>query len=122
MTAMECPISFDADAVRAKKAEVLQAVRPLDPASVVRDAVRGQYAAGTVLGKPVNGYRQEPDVAADSNIETYVAAKLVIDNWRWAACPSISGPGNIWASARPRSPSAFARRRLRSSAAPPSRT
>ena len=87
MTAMECPISFDADAVRAKKAEVLQAVRPLDPASVVRDAVRGQYAAGTVLGKPVNGYRQEPDVSADSNIETYVAAKLVIDNWRWAGVP-----------------------------------
>ena len=55
MTAMEPPISFDADAVRAKKAEVLQAIRPLDPASVVRDAVRGQYAAGTVLGKPVNG-------------------------------------------------------------------
>src|SRR6185503_21307415 len=59
MTAMEPPISFDADAVRAKKAEVIQSVRPLDPA---RDAVRGQYDAGTVLGKTVRAYRQEADV------------------------------------------------------------
>jgi glucose-6-phosphate 1-dehydrogenase len=87
MTAMEPPNSFDADAVRAKKAEVLQAVHLLDPESALRDAVRGQYGAGTVLGKPVNAYRQEPDVAPDSNTETYVAAKLMIDNWRWAGVP-----------------------------------
>ena len=61
MTAMEPPNSFDADAVRAKKAEVLQAVHLLDPESALRDAVRGQYGAGTVLGKPVNAYRQSPD-------------------------------------------------------------
>jgi len=84
MTAMEPPISFDADAVRAKKAEVIQAVRPPDPA---RDAVRGQYDAGTVLGKAVKAYRQEPDVASDSNTETYIACKLQIDNWRWAGVP-----------------------------------
>jgi glucose-6-phosphate 1-dehydrogenase len=84
MTAMEPPISFDADAVRAKKAEVIQAIRPLDPA---RDAVRGQYDAGTVLGKAVSAYRQEPDVAPDSNTETYIACKLQIDNWRWAGVP-----------------------------------
>jgi glucose-6-phosphate 1-dehydrogenase len=87
MTAMEPPNSFDADAVRAKKAEVLQAVHLLDPESALRDAVRGQYGAGTVLGKPVNAYRQEPDVAPDSNTETYVAAKFMIDNWRWAGVP-----------------------------------
>ena len=84
LTAMEPPISFEADAVRAKKAEVIQAIRPLDPA---RDAVRGQYDAGTVLGKAVRAYRQEPDVAPDSNTETYIACKLQIDNWRWAGVP-----------------------------------
>ena len=84
MTAMEPPNSFEADAVRAKKAEVIQAIRPLDPA---RDAVRGQYDAGTVLGKTVRAYRQEPDVAPDSNTETYIACKLQIDNWRWAGVP-----------------------------------
>src|SRR5205823_63451 len=84
MTAMEPPISFDADAVRAKKAEVIQAIRSLDPG---RDAVRGQYDAGSVLGKAVRAYRQEPDVAPDSNTETYIACKLQIDNWRWAGVP-----------------------------------
>ena len=87
MTAMEPPISFDADAVRAKKAEVIEAIRPLDPAQALKNAVRGQYDAGTVLGKTVRAYRQEPDVAPDSNTETYIACKLQIDNWRWAGVP-----------------------------------
>jgi glucose-6-phosphate 1-dehydrogenase len=87
MTAMEPPISFDADAVRSKKVEVVQAIRPLTAEQALRDAVRGQYGSGTVLGKPVQAYRHEPDVAADSKIETYVACKLTIDNWRWAGVP-----------------------------------
>jgi glucose-6-phosphate 1-dehydrogenase len=87
MTAMEPPISFNADAVRAKKAEVLEAVRPFKPWRVLRDVVRGQYDAGTVLGTVVPAYRQEPDVAPDSNTETFVACKLKIDNWRWAGVP-----------------------------------
>jgi len=87
MTAMEPPISFDADAVRAKKAEVIEAIRPLDPAQALKNAVRGQYDAGTVLGKAVRAYRQEPDVTPDSNTETYIACKLQIDNWRWAGVP-----------------------------------
>jgi glucose-6-phosphate 1-dehydrogenase len=87
MTAMEPPISFDADAVRAKKAEVIEATRPLDPARALKNAVRGQYDAGNVLSKAVRAYRQEPDVAADSNTETYIACKLQIDNWRWAGVP-----------------------------------
>jgi glucose-6-phosphate 1-dehydrogenase len=87
MTAMEPPNSFDAEAVRAKKAEVIEAIQPLTPESALRDAVRGQYAAGTVLGKPVRAYRDEPDVAADSVAETYIACKLKIDNWRWAGVP-----------------------------------
>ena len=87
MTAMEPPTSFDADAVRSKKAEVVQAIHPLTPTQALRDAVRGQYGAGTVLGKPVRAYRQEPDVSPTSNIETYIACKLRIDNWRWAGVP-----------------------------------
>jgi glucose-6-phosphate 1-dehydrogenase len=87
MTAMEPPISFDADAVRTKKAEVIQAIRPLRPASAMKNAVRGQYDGGTVLGKPVLAYRKEPDVAPNSTTETYIACKLKIDNWRWAGVP-----------------------------------
>jgi glucose-6-phosphate 1-dehydrogenase len=87
MTAMEPPISFEAEAVRAKKAEVIEAIQPLTPERALRDAVRGQYDAGTVLGHPVRAYRREPDVAADSVTETYIACKLMIDNWRWAGVP-----------------------------------
>ena len=83
MIAMEPPISFDADAVRAKKTELLQAIHPISP----ENAARGQYAAGIVLGKNVGDYRREADVAPDSGTETYVALKLGIDNWRWAGVP-----------------------------------
>src|SRR6202011_1384882 len=69
MVAMEPPTGFDAVAIRSRKAEVLAAMPAVTPARVVR----GQYGAGTVLGKDVKAYRQEPDVASDSNIETYVA-------------------------------------------------
>ena len=87
MTAMEPPISFDADEVRTKKAEVIKAIHPLGPAQALNDAVRGQYDAGTVLGRAVRAYRREPDVAQDSNTETFIACKLTIDNWRWAGVP-----------------------------------
>jgi glucose-6-phosphate 1-dehydrogenase len=83
MIAMEPPISFDADAVRSKKTELLQAIHPVSP----DDAVRGQYGAGVVLGQQVRDYRHEPDVAPDSKTETYVALRLAIDNWRWAGVP-----------------------------------
>src|SRR4029078_4136156 len=68
---------------RTKKADVFAAM----PAVQSAQAVRGQYGAGTVLGKAAKAYRQEPDVAPDSNIETYVAMRLEIDNWRWAGVP-----------------------------------
>ncbi|MBV8413205.1 MAG: glucose-6-phosphate dehydrogenase [Alphaproteobacteria bacterium] len=87
LTAMEPPISFDAEAVRDKKAEVIQAIRPMTPEWAMKDAIRGQYDAGTVLGKAVQAYRREPDVASGSNIETYIAWRLQIDNWRWAGVP-----------------------------------
>ena len=83
MVAMEPPARFDDAAIRSKKAEVFAAMPAVPP----ENAVRGQYAAGTVLGKKAQAYRSEPDVAADSNTETYVALKLEIDNWRWAGVP-----------------------------------
>jgi glucose-6-phosphate 1-dehydrogenase len=87
MTAMEPPISFDADQVRNKQAEVLHAIQPFSPEDVLKNTVRGQYGLGTVDGQRVVGYRGEPDVATDSNTETFVAMKLLIDNWRWAGVP-----------------------------------
>ena len=83
MTAMEPPVSFDADSVRAKKAELLRAVHEVRPS----DAVRGQYGAGSIDGKKVCAYREESDVAANSFVETYAALKLRIENWRWAGVP-----------------------------------
>jgi glucose-6-phosphate 1-dehydrogenase len=87
MTAMEPPISFDADEVRNKQAEVLHAMQPFGPEEVLTNMVRGQYGPGTIEGQRVAGYRSEPDVAPDSNTETFVALKLLIDNWRWAGVP-----------------------------------
>jgi glucose-6-phosphate 1-dehydrogenase len=87
MTAMEPPISFDADEVRNKQAEVLHAIQPLAPEDVLTNMVRGQYGEGYIDGQYVVGYRQEPDVSPDSNTETFVALKLQIDNWRWAGVP-----------------------------------
>src|SRR5215467_10937735 len=83
MIGMEPPISFDADAVRAKKTELFQAIHTISP----ENAVRGQYDGGMVLGRKVVDYRHEPNVALDSTTETYVALKLGIDNWRWAGVP-----------------------------------
>jgi len=83
MTAMEPPSSFDPDAVRNRKADTLKAI----PSISLDCAVRGQYGKGEVLGQPVSDYRQEPDVAASSAIETYVALKLGIDTWRWVGVP-----------------------------------
>ena len=83
MVAMEPPTGFDAAAIRSKKADVLAAIPAVEPAA----AVRGQYGAGTVLSKKVKAYRQEPHVAPNSDVETYVAMRLEIDNWRWAGVP-----------------------------------
>ena len=87
MTAMEPPISFDADEVRSKQAEVLHAIQPLNPEDVLTSSVRGQYGEGEIDEGSAVGYRSEPSVAPDSNTETFVALKLQIDNWRWAGVP-----------------------------------
>ena len=83
MTAMEPPVSFGADDVRSRKVDVFKSMKTVQPC----EAVRGQYGAGTVLGKPTKSYRDEPHVDPQSNTETYVALKLEIDNWRWAGVP-----------------------------------
>ena len=83
MVAMEPPVSFEAEDIRAKKAEMFRAIQPL----ALTDVVRGQYDAGMVQGEQVPAYRREPNVAPDSNIETYAAMRLKIDNWRWAGVP-----------------------------------
>jgi glucose-6-phosphate 1-dehydrogenase len=83
LTAMEPPIDFTADAVRNEKVKVLRAIGTPGPKAVVR----GQYGRGWVEGEEVVGYREERDVAARSLTETYVAAKLHVDNWRWAGTP-----------------------------------
>jgi glucose-6-phosphate 1-dehydrogenase len=87
MTAMEAPNSFAADAVRAEKAKAIDAVRVCSPDQVDCMAVRGQYGPGEIDGKSVPGYREEPNVSPQSNVETYVALKLQIENWRWAGVP-----------------------------------
>jgi glucose-6-phosphate 1-dehydrogenase len=87
MTAMEPPVSFDADAVRDEKSKLLKAIQPLTPEEVLAQTVRGQYGEGFVDQKLLPAYRSEPRVAPDSTTETYAALKLNIDNWRWADVP-----------------------------------
>jgi glucose-6-phosphate 1-dehydrogenase len=83
MVAMEPPTSFDAEAVRTRKAETIEAIRPISP----EDAVRGQYGPGAVNNELATSYRDEPNVAPDSVTETFVALKLSIDTWRWSGVP-----------------------------------
>ena len=87
LIAMEPPIAFNADEIRARKVDVLRAIRPIPVDDLRRYAVRGQYAAGWLEGERVDGYRDAPDVAPDSAIETFAAFKLFIDNWRWQGVP-----------------------------------
>jgi glucose-6-phosphate 1-dehydrogenase len=83
MVAMEPPVGFEAEALRNKKQDLYASIETVSES----DVVRGQYGPGTKHGKPVVGYREEPDVAPDSAVETYVAMRLLIDNWRWAGVP-----------------------------------
>jgi glucose-6-phosphate 1-dehydrogenase len=83
ITAMEPPIDFSADSVRNEKVKVLRAMHTPGPKSVVR----GQYGRGYIEGEEVPAYREEPGVDPQSMTETYVAAKLYVDNWRWADTP-----------------------------------
>src|SRR6266478_5627222 len=97
MMAMEAPNSFAADAVRGEKSKVLDAIHRFTPEVAARNVIRGQYAAGVVNGRPFDAYRKEPGVAAKSQTETYVAMKLMIDNWRWAGVPFYLRTGKAMA-------------------------
>lgn len=87
LTAMEPPVSFDADEVRNKKVDVLRAIRPIPPDQVHHFAVRGQYDAGWIEGQKVVAYRESPKVADNSTTETFAAIKFYVDNWRWQDVP-----------------------------------
>lgn len=87
LVAMETPASFDATSVRNEKIKVLQSIHPFDGGAALKNVVRGQYGPGRVSGGEVPGYRQEPGVNPKSTTETFVALKLMIDNWRWSGVP-----------------------------------
>src|SRR6266566_1309869 len=87
LTAMESPVSFQADAVRHEQAKVLHSIQPLDSEEVLHRSVRGQYGDGLLGDERVPAYRAESGVSPESRMETFVALKLNMDNWRWAGVP-----------------------------------
>jgi glucose-6-phosphate 1-dehydrogenase len=87
LVGMEAPVRFDADTIRDEKVKLLHSVRRYKPDEVPDYVVRGQYGAGWVGGEKVPAYLDEADVADGSRTETYVAMRVEIDNWRWAATP-----------------------------------
>ena len=100
LIAMEPPSRFDADALRSEKAKVLESVQRFSPYSARGSVVRAQYAAGAIADKTVPAYRDSPDVPKDSHTETYVAMKLMIDNWRWAGVPFYLRTGKALSTRR----------------------
>jgi len=87
LVAMEPPVAFEADRVRDEKIKVLRSAKRPIPEQVAQEVVGGQYGPGSILGKPVPGYREEPGVATRSVTSTYVAWKVFLENWRWAGVP-----------------------------------
>ncbi len=87
MAAMEPPVSLAAESIRDEKIKLLKSIRVPDPSQVAQCVVRGQYTAGTVEDQARPAYRQEERVNPESNVETFVALRLWIDNWRWSGVP-----------------------------------
>jgi len=87
LVAMEPPATFDADALRDEKVKVIRAIGEMTPDEIRADVVRGQYGPGWVGAQEVHGYRSEPDVDPLSETETYIAARLEVDDWRWSGVP-----------------------------------
>ncbi len=87
LTAMEAPVAFNADAVRDEKVKVLRALRPLHGQDALANTYRAQYVSGMMNGQRVPGYKDEPGVSGTSLTETFLAARLYVDNWRWAGVP-----------------------------------
>jgi glucose-6-phosphate 1-dehydrogenase len=100
LVAMEPPSHFDAHSVRSEKSEVLAAIQNQTEREALRNSVRAQYRAGRVGERDVIDYRATKDVAPTSVTETYVALKLVIDNWRWAGVPFYLRTGKALAAKR----------------------
>lgn len=98
IVAMECPAKYEAEYVRDAKVNVLKSVRTLTPAKVDSDVVRAQYTAGNIGEIKQPGYKDAPNVARNSNTETYVAAKLFIDNSRWKDVPFFLRTGKCMAA------------------------
>lgn len=87
LTAMEAPVAFSADAVRDEKLKVLRSLRPLHGKEALDATLRAQYVPGKLDGMRVSGYKDEAGVSPDSATETFLAARLQVDNWRWADVP-----------------------------------
>jgi len=87
MFAMDPPVEFHSEDLRDEKLKVLRGVKPMSPSDVATNTVRGQYVSGWVEGEKVSSYRDSPEIAPDSQTETFVALKLGIDSWRWAGVP-----------------------------------
>jgi len=87
LVAMEPPVTLEAEAIRDEKVKLLKSIRLMHPGQVDANIVRGQYTAGEIDGQPRPAYRHEPKVKPDSTVETYVAMRLLIDNWRWSNIP-----------------------------------
>jgi glucose-6-phosphate 1-dehydrogenase len=98
LTAMEPPSCFEADAVREEKHKAIEAIHPLTRKTVLSDVVRGQYTAGRVKGQTISAYREAANVSPKSMTETYVAMRLLIDNWRWAGVPFYLRTGKALAA------------------------
>jgi glucose-6-phosphate 1-dehydrogenase len=87
LTAMEAPVAFNADSVRDEKVKILHALRPLRGLDAISNTYRAQYVSGFQEGRRVPGYKDESGVATNSLTETFLAARLYVDNWRWAGVP-----------------------------------
>jgi len=87
LIAMEPPVSLDSEPIRNEKVKLLESIRPIPPDQVERMVVRGQYRDGVMHSQPQAGYREEALVKRDSNVETYAALNLHVDNWRWSGVP-----------------------------------
>ncbi len=87
LTAMEAPVGFNADSVRDEKVKVLKAIRPLNGGDVITNTFRAQYTSGMVDDHRVPGYKDEQNVPSGTTTETYMAARVHVDNWRWAGVP-----------------------------------
>jgi glucose-6-phosphate 1-dehydrogenase len=87
LTAMEVPYAFNANSVRDEKIKVLRSIRPFNWEDAITNTVRGQYGSGMIDHQEIAGYKNEPGVSKSSLTETYLAIRLLIDNWRWAGVP-----------------------------------